>query len=40
MIKGTPVSERIQILGQQFGMAVLLMMMGLAFYNDIARLLG
>ncbi len=40
MVKGTPVSERIQIWGQQFGMAVLLMMMGLAFYNDIARLLG
>lgn len=39
-VKGSPVSERVQLLGQQFGMAALLSLMGLAFYNDIARLVS
>lgn len=39
-VKGSPVSERAQILGQQFGMAVLLSLMGVAFYNDILRLVS
>jgi regulator of sigma E protease len=37
LVKGRPLSERAQILGQQIGIAVLLMVMSLAFYNDIAR---
>ncbi len=37
LIKGRPVSERAQILGQQIGIAMLIVMMSLAFYNDIAR---
>jgi regulator of sigma E protease len=37
LVKGRPVSERAQLLGQQIGIAVLLMVMSLAFYNDIAR---
>lgn len=37
LVKGRPVSERAQIFGQQIGIAMLLLMMSLAFYNDIAR---
>ncbi|MET0660880.1 MAG: RIP metalloprotease RseP [Steroidobacteraceae bacterium] len=37
LVKGRPVSERAQLLGQQIGIAVLLMVMSLAFYNDIAK---
>ena len=39
-VKGRPVSERVQILGQQLGIALLILLMGLAFYNDLARHLG
>jgi regulator of sigma E protease len=38
MIKGTPVSEKMQLLGQKLGIAMLVGMMVLAFYNDILRL--
>jgi regulator of sigma E protease len=37
LVKGRPVSERALILGQQVGIALLILLMGLAFYNDIAR---
>ncbi len=37
---GKPLSERVQIVGQQVGLFVLLSVMGFAFYNDIARLFG
>ncbi|MCX2793687.1 RIP metalloprotease RseP [Microbulbifer thermotolerans] len=37
-IKGSPVSERVQMIGLQVGMAVVLGIMGLALYNDILRL--
>ncbi len=36
-LKGSPISERAQILGQQFGILALLLLMTFAFYNDIAR---
>jgi regulator of sigma E protease len=36
--KGSPVSEQAQALGQRIGIALLLALMGVAFYNDIARL--
>jgi regulator of sigma E protease len=39
-LKGSPLSERAQIVGQQVGIAFLLLLMTFAFYNDIARLLG
>lgn len=39
-LKGSPVSERVQLMGQQVGMAALLMLMSVAFYNDIVRLVG
>jgi regulator of sigma E protease len=37
LVKGRPVSERAQALGQHIGIAMLILMMTLAFYNDIAR---
>lgn len=37
---GRPLSEHVQAIGQQVGMAALLLLMGLAFYNDITRLFG
>ena len=39
-IKGGPLTERAQILGQQIGILALLLLMSFAFYNDIARILG
>ncbi|MGB5738728.1 MAG: RIP metalloprotease RseP, partial [Woeseia sp.] len=38
-IKGSPLSERSQIIGQQFGILALLLLMTFAFYNDITRIL-
>jgi len=40
MFKGSPVSERTQIAGQYLGIALLVGLMGLAFYNDILRLVS
>ena len=40
LIKGSPVSERFEELGQQVGLALLLMLMGLAIFNDIQRLIN
>ena len=40
IIKGSPVSEKAQLIGQQVGIVLLLMLMSFAFYNDIARLAG
>jgi regulator of sigma E protease len=37
-IKGSPVSERAVELGQRVGLALLLVMMAFAFYNDLNRL--
>jgi regulator of sigma E protease len=39
ILKGSPVSERIVEMGQRAGLAVLLVLMVFAFYNDISRLL-
>jgi regulator of sigma E protease len=36
-LKGSPLSERAQIFGQQVGIALLIVLMGVALYNDIAR---
>lgn len=38
IIKGSPVSERAMDLGQRVGLALLLVVMAFAFYNDINRL--
>ena len=36
-LKGSPMSERAQALGQQLGIALLIVLMGVALYNDFAR---
>jgi regulator of sigma E protease len=38
LVKGSPVSERVQIAGQYVGLTLLVGLMGLAFYNDILRI--
>lgn len=40
LVKGSPVTVRAQMLGQQVGVFALLLLMSFAFYNDIARILG
>jgi len=39
IVKGKPVSDRAMELGQRVGLALLLVMMAFAFYNDLNRLL-
>lgn len=39
-VKGSPVSESAQLIGQQVGIAILISLMGLAFFLDIERLLA
>jgi len=39
-LKGSPLSERAQAFGQQVGIALLILRMGVAFFNDIARRLS
>jgi regulator of sigma E protease len=39
LVKGSPVSERTQMIGQYIGLVLLFTLMGLAFYNDIHRTL-
>lgn len=39
-VKGSPLSERLQVAGQQIGLVLLALLMGLAFYNDIMRQIG
>ncbi|MGH8210670.1 MAG: RIP metalloprotease RseP [Steroidobacteraceae bacterium] len=36
-LKGSPLSERAQAFGQQLGIALLILLMGVALFNDIAR---
>jgi regulator of sigma E protease len=40
IVKGRPVSEAAQVIGQQIGLTMLLGLMVLVFYNDIMRLIG
>lgn len=39
-VKGSPLSEQTQMIGQQVGILFLLILMSFAFYNDLARLFG
>jgi regulator of sigma E protease len=39
-IKGSPLSERAMVLGQQLGIFLIIALTGFAFYNDIVRLFG
>lgn len=40
VLKGSPLSEKFQMIGQQVGVGLLLLLMGFAFYNDLSRLFG
>ena len=40
MAKGAPLSMEAQVLGQKVGIAMLVVLMGFAFYNDLSRLFG
>lgn len=40
LVKGRPLSDEAQMLGQKVGIALLVALMGFAFYNDISRLIG
>lgn len=40
LLKGRPLSEELQVLGQKLGIALLVALMGIAFYNDLSRLFG
>jgi regulator of sigma E protease len=40
MAKGAPLSMRAQLLGQKVGIALLVLLMGFAFYNDLSRMFG
>jgi regulator of sigma E protease len=40
LVKGSPVSEQVQVAGQYFGLIALAGLMSLAFVNDILRLVG
>jgi regulator of sigma E protease len=40
IIKGSPVSEAVEAFGQRIGMAVLLILMTVAIYNDLLRLVN
>lgn len=37
MLRGAPVPEKVVAYGQRFGLTLLVMLMGLAFYNDLSR---
>ncbi|HEY4881689.1 MAG TPA: RIP metalloprotease RseP [Steroidobacteraceae bacterium] len=39
-LKGSPLSERFQTISQQLGVALLVLLMGVALFNDITRQLG
>ncbi len=39
-LKGSPLSDKAQLVGQQLGIVALLLLMSFAFYNDIAKILS
>ena len=39
-VRGSPLSDRLQAIGQQVGVALLVMLMGVALFNDFARQFG
>jgi len=40
LVKGGPIPERLMEIGQQIGLALLVMLMAFALYNDISRLIS
>lgn len=39
LIRGSPLPEQYMVIGQKVGLALLLMLMAFAFYNDLTRLI-
>ena len=39
-VKGSPLSDRMQLIGQQMGLVMLALLMGLAIFNDLSRSFG
>jgi len=39
-VKGSPLSERTMMVGQQIGIFFIIALTGFAFYNDIVRIFG
>jgi regulator of sigma E protease len=39
-LKGSPLSERAMIVGQQIGVLFLIVLMSFVFYNDLSRIFG
>jgi len=39
-VKGSPLSDRSEMIGQQVGILFLFLLMGVAFYNDLSRIFG
>jgi len=39
-LKGSPLSERAQVLGQQVGLALLVLLLSITLFNDVSRQLG
>ncbi|KLS79699.1 zinc metalloprotease [Neisseria gonorrhoeae MU_NG21] len=39
-IRGKPLGERVQNIGLRFGLALMMLMMAAAFFNDVTRLIG
>src|SRR6185437_6427388 len=39
-VKGSPLSERTQVFGQQIGIALLVLLLGVAIFNDVSRQFG
>ncbi len=39
-VRGRPLSEHAQLIAQQLGMLLLLLLMGIAFFNDLSRMFG
>ncbi|HTX25224.1 MAG TPA: RIP metalloprotease RseP [Steroidobacteraceae bacterium] len=39
-VKGRPLSERTQVFGQQIGIALLVLLLGVALFNDVSRQFG
>ncbi len=40
ILKGSPVPEQVEIIGQKIGIVLLFGLMSIAIYNDLARLVG
>jgi len=38
LVRGRPVSEKVQMMGLRIGMSIIMALMLLALYNDLARL--